>query len=229
MPTRHKSIKMVRKDRLKSFIDRRLIRALGHPVREHILVVTNERISSPVEIGDEIELDVSAFHKHMQILEQLGCIEWVGCRPVRGATEHFYRARTTAFFDERAWRGVPATLKADIGIDVFQVIADDLVASIEGGTFQARDDQHLSWERGVFDPVGWREAMKLLETTLARLSGIQKRSATRILKSGEAGIPAMIAILGFETCPDFVRQARPPLSPRSAPGRDRKSRRASAR
>lgn len=44
---------------LKTFMDRRLIRALGHPVREHILAVLNERIASSKEIGDEIGADVS--------------------------------------------------------------------------------------------------------------------------------------------------------------------------
>ena len=83
MPIRHTSIKEVRKDRLKGFMDRRLIEAMGHPVREHILAVLNERPASPTEIGDELELDVSAFYKHVQVLERLGCIECVGTRRVR--------------------------------------------------------------------------------------------------------------------------------------------------
>jgi len=60
---RYTSIKKIRKDRLKKFIDSRLITALGHPVREHLLAVFGERIASTSEIGDEIELDVSAFYK----------------------------------------------------------------------------------------------------------------------------------------------------------------------
>jgi len=75
-PIRHKSIKEVRKDRLKSFVDRRLIEALRHEVREHILAVLNERVASTVEIGDEIELDVTAFYKQVQILEELGSSNW---------------------------------------------------------------------------------------------------------------------------------------------------------
>lgn len=213
MPIRHKSIKMVRKDRLKKFIDRRLIKALGHPVREHILAVTNERISSTVEIGDEIELDVTAFHKQVQLLERLGCIEQVGCRPVpgTGATEHFYRAKTTEFFDKKAWQKVPASLKADIDLIMIQAFVNEAVKAMKGGVFHARDDKHTSWTPEVFDERGWREAMKLLDATLARLLKIRKQSAMRILKTGEPGISAGVGIFGFETSPDFVRPPRPPL------------------
>ena len=71
-PIRHTSVKDVRTDRLKSFFDRRMIFALGHPIRQHILAVLNEREASTVEIGDEIELDVTAFHSHVEVLEENG-------------------------------------------------------------------------------------------------------------------------------------------------------------
>ena len=142
MPVRHKSIKMVRKDRLKRFFNRRLIEALHHPVREHFLAVTNERAASMVEIGDELGLDVVAFNKQVKVLERLGFIEVVGTRPTRGGTEHFYRATRTVFFDDRVWQDVPATLKADLDADFVQSLIDDLVAAFNGGTYHARRDKH---------------------------------------------------------------------------------------
>jgi DNA-binding transcriptional ArsR family regulator len=56
-------------DELKTFFDRRLIEALGHPVREHILAVLNERIASASEIGEEIGADVSSFYHHVEARE----------------------------------------------------------------------------------------------------------------------------------------------------------------
>lgn len=203
MPIRHKSIKMVRKDRLKKFIDRRLIDALRHPVREHVLAVTNERPASMVEIGDELGLDVVAFNKQVKVLEELGFIELVGTRPTGGGTEHFYRAKTTVFFDDRAWQDVPASLKADIDTDFVQSLIDDLTAAFKAGTYYARPDTHTSWMPAVLDRRGWKEVVALLNATLMRLIAIQRRSALRILKSGEPGIPATIGILGFERSPDF--------------------------
>lgn len=47
-----KSMRELREgDGLKTFFDRRLIKALGHPIREHILAVLNERVASAREIG----------------------------------------------------------------------------------------------------------------------------------------------------------------------------------
>ena len=64
-------------DELKTFFDRRLIEALGHPVREHILAVLNERIASASEIAEELGADVSSFYHHVEELEKLECIERV--------------------------------------------------------------------------------------------------------------------------------------------------------
>jgi hypothetical protein len=203
MPIRHKSIKMVRKDRLKKFIDRRLIEALHHPIREHVLAVTNERPASMVEIGDELGLDVVAFNKQVKVLEELGFIELVATRPARGGTEHFYRAKRTVFFDDSEWQDVPASLKTDIDVGFVQSLINDLATSFKAGTYNARHDTHTSWTPAVFDRRGWKEAMQLLEATLIRLLVIQKQSNLRILRTGEPGIPATIGILGFERGPDF--------------------------
>lgn len=64
--------------KLKTFIDRRLIKALAHPLREHCLAVFNERVASTSDIGREIDLDVPAFYHHVEVLEELGCVERVG-------------------------------------------------------------------------------------------------------------------------------------------------------
>ena len=59
-------------DELKTFFDRRLVKALGHPIREHVLAVLNERTASAREIGEEIGADVSSFYHHIEQLEKLG-------------------------------------------------------------------------------------------------------------------------------------------------------------
>jgi DNA-binding MarR family transcriptional regulator len=70
-------------DELKTFFDRRLIKALGHPVREHILAVLNERIASAREIGEELGADVSSFYHHIEELEKFECIERVATKQRR--------------------------------------------------------------------------------------------------------------------------------------------------
>lgn len=186
-------------DDLRTFFDRRLIKALGHPVREHILSVLNERVASGREIGEELGADVSSFYHHIEQLEKLGCIERVESRRRRGATEHFFRAKQTLFFDDEKWRALPASLKADLSASSLQKLFDDVVSALASGTLDLRDDRHVSWDRGAFDAQGWEEAKELMDQTLSRLGVIRKAAAKRLAEGAVPEIAATMAILAFET------------------------------
>jgi len=184
--------------RLKRILDPLVIKALGHPVREHILAVLNERVASATEIGEELGADVSAFYHHVEELERLGCIERVETRKRRGASEHFFRAKQAVFFDDAAWAELPESLKGDLTNSFVQSIFDDVVAALKAKTLDARDDRHVSWVPGLLDARAWRQSMELMEETLGRLIEIQDESALRLAKSEEEGIATTFAILAFE-------------------------------
>lgn len=171
-------------DELKTFFDRRLIKALCHPVREHILAVLNERIASAREIGEELGADVSSFYHHVEELEKLGCIERVATRRRRGAKEHFFKARTSVFFDDVAWRQIPSTVKDDQAVGNLQLLFDDVVAAVKGETLNARDDRHVSWMPGFFDEQSWKEAVDLMNATMENLCSIREAAALRLTESG---------------------------------------------
>ncbi|HEX3608880.1 MAG TPA: hypothetical protein VHU14_04315 [Solirubrobacterales bacterium] len=197
-----RSIKdVIAEKRLKRFIDRRLIKALSHPMREHLLAVFNERIASSSEIGRELDLGVPEFYSHVNALEKLSCIERVESKRRRGAKEHFFKATATLFFDDRVWLKVPASVRSDITVNGVRAMVDDVVGSVRAGVFGGEDETHVSWLPGVFDARGWEEVMALMSKTLAGMLVIQKRSSERILATGEPGIPATIGLLGFETPP----------------------------
>jgi DNA-binding MarR family transcriptional regulator len=89
-----RSIKdVIAEGRLKRFIDRRLIKALAHPLREHLLAVFNERITSSSEIGRELDLGVPDIYHHVDELEKLGCIERIESRRRRGPKSTSSRPR----------------------------------------------------------------------------------------------------------------------------------------
>lgn len=186
-------------DELKTFFDRRLIKALGHPVREHILAVLNERPASGTEIGEEIGADVSAFYHHIEQLERLGCIERIDTRQRRGAKEHMFQARQTFFFDESGWRDLPATIKADIAASSLQHLFDDVVRGLESGAINVHDKRHVSWTPAEFDERGWAEARALLTQTLTILAEIQRRSGVRLAEGDAVPVYASMAMLAFET------------------------------
>ncbi|HEX4464076.1 MAG TPA: winged helix-turn-helix domain-containing protein [Solirubrobacterales bacterium] len=193
-------------DELKTFFDRRLIEALGHPVREHILAVLNERIASAREIGEEIGADVSSFYHHVEELEKLECIERVASKRRRGALEHFFKAKRTVFFNDEAWRRIPATMRADLATRFIQEIIDDAANALRSGTLTRRGDEHVSWTPGDFDEAGWKEATELMTQTLERLTAIQKESSDRLAKSGDECVSGTVGILAFETSPSSHRE-----------------------
>jgi hypothetical protein len=192
---------------LKTFFDRRLIKALGHPVREHLFAVFNERIASAREIGEELGADVSSFYHHIELLEELECIERVASRRKRGASEHFFKAKRTVFLDDAAWRRIPPTLRSDLAGSFIQEMFNEAAAAVESGTFSSFDE-HGSWLPAHFDRRGWREMIALLDEMLVRRIAIQEESARRLASGDEKPIAATIATLAFETSPAKERASR---------------------
>ncbi len=186
-------------DELKTFFDRRLIKALGHPVREHILAVLNERVASASEIGEELGADVSSFYHHIEELEKFECIEKVETRQRRGAKEHFFQARRTVFFDDEAWQRLPGSIRADFIASFVQAMFDEAAVALDSGTLDGQGDEHVSWTPAQLDTRGWEEATSFMDQALAGLTEILDASAARLAKTGEDGLSAMVGILAFET------------------------------
>lgn len=72
----------------------RLARATAHPLRVSILEILGidgGRVLSPSDLSRELQIPLSNTNYHVTELAKSGLIELVRERPVRGATEHFYR------------------------------------------------------------------------------------------------------------------------------------------
>jgi hypothetical protein len=71
-----------------------LARANTHPLRISILEVLGMdggRTLSPSDLSYELRTPLSNVNYHVTELRRTGLVELTGERPVRGATEHFYR------------------------------------------------------------------------------------------------------------------------------------------
>ncbi|HEX4464074.1 MAG TPA: winged helix-turn-helix domain-containing protein [Solirubrobacterales bacterium] len=179
-------------------VDQRLVKALAHPLRVEILTILNERMASPNELSKELEEGLSQVSYHVKVLKDFECIEMVKTEPRRGAVEHYYRATSRAFLTDSDWQSLPESVKPGVSASSIQMIIDDVVGALTGGTFDARDDRHLSWTPGVVDQQGWEEAVDLANETLDRVLSIHADSAKRLAKSGEEGIPATMVVMNFQ-------------------------------
>ena len=186
------------KNKGKTGVDQRLVKALAHPLRVEILTILNERMASPNELSKELEEGLSQVSYHVKVLKDFECIEMVKTEPRRGAVEHYYRATERAFLTDQDWRTLPDSIKPGVSVASIQMIVEDVFAALEGGTFDARDDRHLSWTPGIVDEQGWTDSVDLAAETLERLIKIHADSAKRLAKSGEEGIPATAVVMNFQ-------------------------------
>jgi DNA-binding transcriptional ArsR family regulator len=179
-------------------VDQRLVKALAHPLRVQILMILNERMASPNELSKELEEGLSQVSYHVKVLKDFECIEMVKTEPRRGAVEHYYRATARAFFTDAEYKHLPDSIKPGATAAVFRMMMEDVSGALQGGTFTARDDMHLSWTPGVVDEQGWDESVELVNETLEQLIKIHAGSVKRLAKSGDEGIPATAVLMNFE-------------------------------
>lgn len=179
-------------------VDQRLVKALAHPLRVEILTILNERMASPNELSKELEEGLSQVSYHVKVLKDFECIEMVKTEPRRGAVEHYYRATSRAYLTDRDWQSLPDSIKPGMSASGLKMIIDDVVGAINAGSFNAREDVHMSWTPGVVDEQGWNEAVDLVNETLEKVLDIHAASAKRLAKSGEDGIPVTAVLMNFE-------------------------------
>jgi len=67
------------------------------------LTVLNQRVASPRELAAEQNTAVTDVAYHVRVLRELGMIQLVSTRQVRGATEHFYRSVAQPDLDDEIW------------------------------------------------------------------------------------------------------------------------------
>lgn len=185
-------------------IDQRLVKAMSHPHRLHALKILNERTASPIQLAPIVGTSVGRIAYHVRELERLECIELVETRPVRGATEHFYRATTRAFFDADDWAQLPLSVRHSLSGVMMTEIWSLIGGAMTAGTFDARDDRHVSWTPMVVDEEGWGEVQSILARALDEVIEAQAQSADRIARSGGSGSRVGVAMTAFElpTGPD---------------------------
>jgi hypothetical protein len=76
-----------------------LARSTAHPLRISILEILGMdggRTLSPSELSQELQIPLSNTNYHVTELAKAALIELASQRPVRGATEHFYRIPVAA-------------------------------------------------------------------------------------------------------------------------------------
>jgi DNA-binding transcriptional ArsR family regulator len=182
-------------------VDQRLVKALAHPVRVHVLDILNERVASPNQLAQELGEGLSQVSYHVKVLRDYECIELVKTEPRRGAVEHFYRATTRPLLTDSDFEQLPASIRTGLSATFLKRVVDDAWGALNAGTLDARDERHTSWTPMIVDEQGWTDLSRALADTLERVFDIQAESAGRLAEAGVEGMSVSVTMMSFETPP----------------------------
>jgi DNA-binding transcriptional ArsR family regulator len=165
----------------KGLVDQRLVKALGHPLRQRILQELRDEERSPNELAEALGEPLGNVSYHVKILAECDAVELVRTAPVRGALEHFYRARALPRLYEAEWQALhPATRRALFNATLAQ-IWDHVVDASRGGGFE-NTKSHVSWTPLEFDDKAYAKFLNEIETFVDRAMALQAQSEDRLAK-----------------------------------------------
>jgi DNA-binding transcriptional ArsR family regulator len=185
------------KTKKKDGVEQIVAKAFAHPLRVQILIILNERVASPNLLAQELDQSLNLVAYHVRVLEKYDCIELVDTKQRRGATEHFYRATRRQFLSDSEWARMPQSLRPGLSGAMLKSMFDDIEEAVKSGSFDEKEDRHLSRTPLVVDKDGWNDVAALLAETLDRVIEVQAQSQARLAKSGEQGMNTKVEILHF--------------------------------
>jgi len=173
----------------------RLMRGMGHPLRLKLLTHLNDREWSPRELSDYLAEGLSQVSYHIKVLLEYGLIELTRTEPVRGATEHFYRAITRTIINKDMARKIPRNSRRGlIGIALDESL-EDVAESMALGLYDSRDDYHAARIPMMLDAKGCEDGHELGDEYIDGMLKIAGESATRLAESDDPQPMGVSAVL----------------------------------
>ena len=187
---------------LPPLVDPRLVKALDHVLRQHILLAAVQGEVSPCELSWELGEDLSQVSYHVQVLRDDcdGMIERTRTEPRRGAMKNYYRATEKTLLPAKAWRRLKKGLRAVVGAGQASDLFNDLVGALKAGKLQGAHD-HISRTPLVLDTEGQRNVKAIAERATKEVEDEQQAAAKRMQEADGDGGKATgctFAVLAFE-------------------------------
>ncbi|HET9677406.1 MAG TPA: winged helix-turn-helix domain-containing protein [Solirubrobacterales bacterium] len=189
-----------RKRRTGKSLQEVLVKALNHPVRAKALTILSDRIASPKEISDEIDVPLSNVSYHVRVLDELGLIEIMEEESVRGSVAHFYKAVERPLIDNPDWEKLDPKVRTAFSGYVIETLMSDAARSLEAGIFDRRHDRHLSRTPLLLDEKGWRKVIAVQGKALNEVLKEQAAAASR-MSTTEGAIQVIVGMFCFEALP----------------------------
>lgn len=191
---------------LEPLVDPRLIKALDHVLRQHILLATVAGEVSPNELSKALDEGLSQVSYHVKVLrdECDGMIVETRTEPRRGAVEHYYRATPKTLLPAKAWRKLKKGLRAVVGAGQASDLFNDVAGALKAGKLQGEHDV-ISRTPLVLDAEGKRNMKALAARVTKEVEDEQRAAAKRMAReNGDGGevVGYTFALLAFEAAWD---------------------------
>jgi DNA-binding transcriptional ArsR family regulator len=152
---------------------------INHPLRASCWYALAERTLSPKELADELKAPLSDVSYHVRVLRDLGVIELVETKPVRGAVLHRYKAMERPVLTEAEVEKMPAEDALLNATRICQMGFAELSRSLDSGKFVERP-QHMAIRYPMdVDEEGWNKVADAYETLMDSLYEAQAESDER--------------------------------------------------
>lgn len=170
-----------------------MARLLSHPIRFAILNDMNTpfRQLSPSDFGDSRGEPLSTVSYHFRVLDKAGCIAVVDEVQRRGATEHIYEPVKRAMVWRSEWMKLGAVVRQVVAASALGNAVRQTGSAIDKGTFDKRDDSHLSHDTLWVDEQGWKELHSSFKAHLEDLLLTSQRIFERL--EGDPETPRFLA------------------------------------
>ena len=162
-------------------VDCAWMKAMSKELRVRIFAILCERVASPKEVSDELNVSLSQASYHVSVLRKGRLIVEDHKVPRRGAVEHFYKALAPTLIPPNAWDHLPPAVRKAISLGILQGFFEDAASSLEAGVFDAAPGE-LSLTPLILDALGieglGRLARGFLESVLELQADASKRLAS---------------------------------------------------
>lgn len=181
-----------------------MAKVLSHPIRFAILndMNTPVRRLSPSEFSNERGKSLGIVSYHFRVLQKAGCIEVVDTVQRRGATEHIYEPVKRAMAWKNEWVNLGPFVRQSVAASALGNAVKQVGRAIDKGTFDRREDSHLSHDTLWIDEQGWTEIHTMFQRHLEDLLMTTQRIRERL--EGDPDLPRFLVtyfMATFETPP----------------------------
>lgn len=174
---------------LPALVDPRLVKALDHVLRQHILMAAIQGPVSPSDLSELLDEGLSQVSYHVKVLHKDcdGMLKLVHTEPRRGAVEHYYKANVTTLLPAKTWRRLKKGLRAVVGAGQASDLFNDLAGALKAGKLQDAHD-YVARIPLALDAEGQRKVRAIAERATREVEAEQSATASRIAKAnGDAG------------------------------------------